>query len=442
MKPNILILVVDSLRADRFFGNERTCKTPNIDSLVKQGAYFRNAISSSDVTGICLGNIFTGKYSFKTNITLRNFNPKATTYLDTLKKNGYHLYATIPDLTWFHNLTKDFDGKDLFFAGNMIQDDLSGKVGKQIIDRLESKLKEPWLYYIHLEDLHDKIIVPESFDNNKFGNTKYDRMVSVIDYWIGKILKKIDLQKTLVVITSDHGEFIRAVDNFGSIPRIQAVMRKVKQLTPFLEPIGLKIFIFIRNSFKFFQQRKLEKKLTTEQMRTLTPKGYDVLYDDYLCIPLFFVGYGITSKRIIDELVSHVDIFPTIAKLLGIDHNDNIDGRNLLPLFDSNVLQEMPIYIESGDAGENKIGKVIGIRTRRYKYLRNRNDPTKNVSLFDLQTDPMEYSNIAKLKPDIVNKMEKSLLEFTRSLKKDEQEKLNDEETRKIENELRKLGYI
>ena len=31
------------------------------------------------------------------------------------------------------------------------------------------------------------------FDSEEFGHTKYERVVSSIDFWIGKILKKIDL---------------------------------------------------------------------------------------------------------------------------------------------------------------------------------------------------------------------------------------------------------
>ena len=36
-------------------------------------------------------------------------------------------------------------------------------------------------------------------------------MVSAIDFWIGKFLKTIDLTNTLVVITADHGEYIRSL---------------------------------------------------------------------------------------------------------------------------------------------------------------------------------------------------------------------------------------
>jgi len=86
MKPNVLFLIIDSLRADHFVGDERTCKTPIIDNLLKSGTYFENTYSSSDVTGTCLGNIFTGNYSFNTGITLHNFNEKFQTIFDILKK--------------------------------------------------------------------------------------------------------------------------------------------------------------------------------------------------------------------------------------------------------------------------------------------------------------------------------------------------------------------
>ena len=33
-------------------------------------------------------------------------------------------------------------------------------------------------------------------------------MVSAIDYWIGEIIKNVDLENTLVVLTADHGDYI------------------------------------------------------------------------------------------------------------------------------------------------------------------------------------------------------------------------------------------
>ena len=445
MKPNVLFLVVDSLRADRFFGDSRTCKTPNIDSLLKNGVYFKNTISSSDVTGICLGNIFSGMYSYKTGLTLRNFNSKIITIFDIMKNYGYQLHSTIPNLTWFNLLTKNFDVNDHFKCGNLTQDGLFDNVGEMIIDRLSSnKMKEPWIYYIHLEDLHDEIIVPEMFLDEKFGKTKYDKTVSSIDYWIGKILKNIDLENTLLIITSDHGETIPIIEQkLGSIPNIQSAMKKGKEKFPILEPVGLKLFILIRNIAKFFQKRSLNKKFSSKEMRTLAPRGAKTLFEETQHVPLLFVGSRITKPMIFKNLVSGVDVLQTILSIIGIKHIDpNLDGRNLELLINGKDIEDNPIFIESGDTQERKIGHLIGVRTSMYKYLRSRKNVNENVSLFDIRNDPLEENNIASTNPAIIEKLEKILCEFISNDKNIDDSTLSNSDDQEITKELKKLGYI
>ena len=440
MNSNILFIIIDSLREDKFSG-KGTSITPNIDSLIKKGTYFSQTISSSDVTGICLGNIFTGMFSNKTGIKLRKFNPKIKTIFDILKDNGYNEYETVPDLTWFNQLTEKFDEVDHYYAANRTQDGLSESVGKQILKRLTSQqMKHPWIYYIHLVDLHDKIIVPPQYDKEEFGKTPYERMLSYIDEWIGKILNHIDLEKTLIVITSDHGDYIPIVDYVGKIPRVQSFMKKGKQMFPTLEPIGLKLFIIIRNINEVFQRIKLKKQLSTEQIRTLNARGDKTLYDETLKVPLLMIGNGMPSKKI-DSLISGIDIFPTIINRIGLEmNNPNLDGRNLGPLIDGGTIHEMPIFIESGDTQEHKEGFAIGVRTSKFKYFRSRKNPNENVNLYDLQTDPLEKNNLAYSKPEIVTSMEKILEKFLKQSINLELE--DDENTKKIEQELKKLGYI
>ena len=441
MNQNILFIIVDSLRADKFYGNNKTSKTPNIDKLIKKGTYFSQTISSSDVTGICLGNIFTGMFSNKTGIKLRKFNPKIKTIFDILKDNGYNEYATVPDLTWFNQLTEKFDKVDRYYAANRTQDGLSESVGKQILKQLTSKqMKHPWIYYIHLVDLHDKIIVPPQYDKEEFGKTQYERMLSYIDEWIGKILNHVDLEKTFIVITSDHGDYIPIVDYVGKIPRVQSFMKKGKQMFPTLEPIGLKLFIIIRNINEVFQRIKLKKQLSAEQIRTLNARGDKTLYDETLKVPLLMVGNGMPSKKI-DSLISGIDIFPTIINRIGLEmNNPNLDGRNLGPLIDGGTIHEIPIFIESGDTQEHKEGFAIGIRTSKFKYFRSRKNLNENVNLYDLQIDPLERNNLADSKPEIITSMEKMLDKFQKQSTNLELE--DDENTKKIEQELKKLGYI
>ena len=45
---------------------------------------------------------------------------------------------------------------------------------------------------------------PEIRDK-KLGSNYYERTISAMDVWLGKILQHVNLENTLVIITSDHG---------------------------------------------------------------------------------------------------------------------------------------------------------------------------------------------------------------------------------------------
>ena len=99
MKPNIFYLVIDSLRADKFYGSNRTSITPNIDNLIKNGAYFEQTISSADATILSWASMFTGMHPFKTGIFTSRFNKlnqNVITFFESLKKYGYNFYSYLP----------------------------------------------------------------------------------------------------------------------------------------------------------------------------------------------------------------------------------------------------------------------------------------------------------------------------------------------------------
>jgi len=62
--------------------------------------------------------------------------------------------------------------------------------------------------------------------------------------------------------------------------------------------------------------------------------------------------------------------------------------------------------------------------------------------LYDLTIDPNETKNIAKKEPRIVLQMEKILEEIKENSANHECSDTSDEETKKIQEELKKLGYI
>ena len=73
MKPNILFIVIDSLRADKCYGNKKTSVTPNIDSFIENGSYFNQAISCGDGTILAWSGLFTGLHPFKTGIKSQGY---------------------------------------------------------------------------------------------------------------------------------------------------------------------------------------------------------------------------------------------------------------------------------------------------------------------------------------------------------------------------------
>ena len=105
---------------------------------------------------------------------------------------------------------------------------LAGGLGNQILEKLD-KLNEPWFYFIHLMDLHAPFYLPEEFDKEEFGDTKHDRMISYIDTWIGKFLEKIDLEKSILVLTSDHGDYISILEEDLNKIKIPKAFKKTKE---------------------------------------------------------------------------------------------------------------------------------------------------------------------------------------------------------------------
>ena len=440
MKPNIFLLTIDSLRVDKTIGKSKSSITPNLDSLITNGACFKQAISTADQTGLSLGSLFTSLYPFKSGISYFNFDHNIPNFFSVLKKEGYMLNSFVPDLSFFQKITKSFHNNE-YYTYDKREDwvQLVG-FGDQIVEKLE-QMDKPWFYFIHLMDLHAPFYLPEEFDKEEFGETVYDRMLSYIDTWIGKFLQKIDLEKTIFVLSSDHGDYISVLDEDLNQIKIPKMLKKSKKIIP--TAISDPILSKLQRTRKAIELRKREKNMTQQEFRTLHNRGDIFLFDELVRIPLIFAGFGVPSNLMIKQQVRQVDIFPTLCELVGIPGDlGEINGRSLVPILNKKSLVEEPAYIESGSASATKLGKVMGIRTSNYKYLRSRKDSTKNVTLYDVKNDPNETKNIASLNPQIVKEMEKILQKITSDSTQNNSAPTTKDESKKIEAELRKLGYL
>ena len=174
------------------------------------------------------------------------------------------------------------------------------------------------------------------------------------------------------------------------------------------------------------------------------------LFDEKVRVPLFMIGPKVDQGMIISQQVRLIDVFPTICQIIGIsDKEEKIDGISLYPLLQNKKIDDLTAYMESSPAIVIQPTIVIGIRTDKYKYFRNRYDSSKNVHLYDLKNDTYEDDNIADRNKKIVEEMEGILKKIINgfSLEKgcsleDIYDDLGTEETGMVEKELKKMGYV
>ena len=151
------------------------------------------------------------------------------------------------------------------------------------------------------------------------------------------------------------------------------------------------------------------------------PGAKATLYDRGLGVMLVMRGPGgFDGGRVIDALVTHLDVYPTLCDLAGVAHPDFLQGRSLLPLVQRETAElHEAIFAEATFHAAYEPQRAV--RTRRWKYIRRFGDrllpvlantddsPSKDVllrdgwadrpiapeQLFDLVFDPNEAHNLA-----------------------------------------------
>lgn len=153
------------------------------------------------------------------------------------------------------------------------------------------------------------------------------------------------------------------------------------------------------------------------------PGAKATLFDRGLGVMLILRGpYPFDGGRVMDSLVSHIDLFPTICDFLGLARPDFLHGVSLLPLLHGDVPKARD-EIFAGSTWHAAYEPQRAIRTERYKYIRRWGDrclpvlpntddgPSKDLllrygwgereippeQLYDLIFDPNEANNLADM---------------------------------------------
>ena len=481
MKSNILFLSIDSLRQDKCLGKSKTSVTPNLDKLIQNGTFFNQIISTAQITVPSLSSIFTGLYPFECTTVdsirghkgnLFNLNQNLPTFFDDIIKSGYNTYAIIPEVLKYTNISKLFTNVKFFNSFVTLYDE---NLGNKILKTLNQDVKSPWFLFVHLVDLHGNASFHlennfEKSGENYTGENQYDKMLSAIDPWLGKIFQCLNLKNTICIIASDHGskfaDFTNEMVNFslesdrlsefepghGFNSAHKIATNFPKGFTPLRKKLA-KTYIKYRNDKV---KKKLESRLDlTENLdlssyqKRLIKKSHFAnppdCFDEGLRPALILLGPDLPSGKIISAQTSSIDLFPTILDLIKIPTKINHRGKSLVPLFSNTKNDERVVMIDSGsDGSQEQYSNTIGLRTKQYKYFRDRFSKSKNVHLYDLENDPFELSNISEQNPDIIENLEREFLQInpTGNFAFKKTQEFSDEEAEKIEAELTKLGYM
>jgi len=448
LHPNILFITIDSLRADHFFGKKKIAKTPNIDFLIEQGAYFNNSITTSDYTKPCMQSIFTAKNPVGCGDSLNEYYYKIfsekSNLMSILKNNNYRLYGIMENALCLEGLNKQIENQDAGFESSF---NLHNGLEKKILTKLdEIQIQQPWFFYIHLMDLHRPCSVPEDFVNLSLSE-RYDFNLETIDSCVGKILEKIDLKNTLIIITADHGEYMSPFDNYtGKQNYSSSIGKIVKSILKLFIPKSYRTSVHVKKKNIVTKIRQSQIQTSHEKRLLKTRPAPDrMLFDDIVKTPLMFSGFGIEKHSIINQQTRCIDIFPTILDLLGLSYSQKITGVSLRNLLEGKTLPNYPAYMESAVTHYYKETPkpVVGIRTDKFKYFRSLTNSKNTVHMYDLQNDPFEDHNLAKTNPEKIKDFEQILSDLRHDENLEEtSEEISSDEKNKLEKELKKLGYI
>ncbi len=454
---NILLLTVDTLRADHLssYGYPRQT-SPVMDRLAVEGVRFDQVAVQWPKTGPSFASIFTATYPKDNGIVRRVGKPLPQRFLmlaEILRDRGYTTHAVVSNGA----VASDFNfnqGFETFIetwklAEEEGAEDPNGaavvnELARTVIERLDRS--RPYFLWIHYLDPHFPYLPPaawrDHFQNDAwydpsrkleinrskpFGQlgaigfrqvlsgkdeldfyvARYDAEIAYTDAQIGELLDDLEqrglLERTLTVLTSDHGESLSEHSYF-----------------------------FDHGRFSF--QTCVRVPLILHYPRVLEP-------------------------RVDDRPVELIHLTPTILEASGVELPDGVwmQGRSLVPrLLGREQTSPEPLYAhtEAGYATEGRWQKVV--RDERYKliYAPFRSDQRwiggrqgAHFALFDLVEDPGEIENLAERLPEVVDRLE---AELVRWWKPDSFEVLVDggasegeaemsEETRR---QLEALGYL
>ena len=440
MQRNILFILVDCMRADILWDRQRYPSLPAIDSLQARSTSFTETIAAATTTTPSVATILTGRYPFAHGVrSLLGYKlqPGVRTLPEVLKEHGYHTVAEVTGpLFPLTGLDRGFD----VYNRRERHWYLDTSWGSRVITTLAGGMpREPWFMFLHLWELHWPRKARGEFASARYGKQLYERSVAYLDSHLSRILGAVEPDKTLVVLTGDHGEGIAgAIDD----PRqwVQLAIRAAYRVTRRLPPKTKKRIL------------SLGKKAVLVARDERNPKevaGHAALclYDYLIRVPLVFSAPQlIPAGRRIDTQVRHIDIAPTILDAVGIAPASLGLQPSLLPMMRGDDGTDRPALTEALQTIlHDQANRLVGLRTGRFKYIEAPDNPSIPQELYDLEADPLERRNLAHQQPGLLQELRlqlEQLQDGQTETASPAAQRMSREEEEMVRRRLESLGYL
>lgn len=416
--PNILLVTIDTLRADHlaFYGYERSTM-PHLEAWLDQAALFERCYSPLPLTDPSLASIFTGLYPLRHRVRHvgRRLPESFTSLTQILQANGYETAAFVSRQGLLDN--GQFDRG--FEFGNFRGGDAGGMTGPRAEAEIQQRRArdvtaealawldrptsgKPFFLWLHYFDPHAFYDPPEPFRSTFEPDREMETPANLRSWWgsvnnLGETLARYDGE----ILTTDH--------------YLDQVIRKLK---------------------KHGQWDRTLFVLTSDHGESLGEHGHldhgEWLYDEQIHVPLVMRYPGvIPAGARINDLVTLMDIAPSIIEISGIegedvaDFLDHMDGVSLASLLRGVDAPSRHIFLESENCPEEKFserkapdmicfpagveGKARAYRGDRFKLIVSPRRSGRHYELYDLASDPGELENLADHHPSLVRKLESAL---------------------------------
>jgi len=412
-KPrNVVFILTDDQRYDAlgFMHGQPWLRTPNMDSLAREGAHLKNAFVTTALCSPSRASILTGIYAHRHQIVDNNtaIPPGTKFFPQLLQQAGYqtafigkwHMGGAGDDpQPGFHKWIS-FKGQGTYLPS---KDGLNidGKHVPQkgyITDELTDYALEwlngigrdqPYFLYLSHKAVHADF-VPAERHKGMYAGQKFQPPKTMAEsgqyaqhrpMWVQNQRNSwhgVDFpyhsDLNIAEYYERYAETLMAVDE--SIGRILKALRDRGDLDSTL------IVFMGDNGFQFGEHGLIDKRTAYEESMRVPMLAR--------CPDLFKGG------TVVNEVVSGLDIMPTVLDTAGAKIPDGLDGRSMLPLLagkgDPNWRKEL-LYEYYWERNFPQTPTMHALRTDRYKYIHYYGIWDID-ELYDLQEDPLESNNL------------------------------------------------